>query len=938
MALIFSSRNGVTELGALSFKDLGYIGNFPGSGVPIFDQDIHLLSLIQDEARANILRNKTPSGWLTKINQNNDLNLDGSLNTNPLNVNHFFLRGENEVVIDGHITKIVRSKDPVDNKITLNTVPAVAGRTDLVFLELWFKEVTEPLSSSTADRRTAGLLDDGTFAPFGNVDFYGTSLRNGGITFDGVDPAFGVEANRRVQLQYRIRVVDNVDIGTKPEGIDDSSVVKAWPTNKRDTTDTVLETALTYTKSTMDEGLFVSGAGDTASKLTLGTMDGFIYAIPMALIARRNNTAFNQITNANGVDAAVGGVSDRPDGLFYDQIDKRDIIDLRHQVTLNGFDFKRELQSSLDLLVRGDLNTKFGVGDGVGANTDVKGSTIMYAEQFGGNDFNNINNRNIGNNVNILDMDPNGQRRNWNDAVNSETNHAKVDQGASILPMNVSFGVRRSTGSGNWVLNDVVKITSPSWAFVDVGSIFIFDAAGNDVTSDFNIIATDITSVDCILAANPPAWTTDQNIHVVYDVFYPIGGGVVFAPQQFLKIEDQTGALVFGDSLLVSQNLYDMLGTGDFNVVYDANSQFGLQYSEDVTATVINQIDITLPTGSTAVGIGGVNNISTTTRLESNIVSWSQVGQVVTIIFTSGIVVTNLINVAIYVSNVFTRLQNETKAVKGIFETKEIDVILDGAGNGQTFLEFNEVGDRASDMYGGTVNLKDSTGNVLTGTVTVKPHVIEVTGASVVSQTIKATVVLGKTFVGTEFIRIWYDYNPYQGIGAVWNDVEIKDVDYGLVTGGSGSLGGFDVIGIPPITQLPLGSTAKDHLFAGEEIIDNLTALRDLRILGSFRDIDKKQVIYDRTFFTSVPGTVERGAAIVNPNLTQLLAITGLSPIANSIISFGGAFVMEGTRAKMYVSTVENSLRHVLGGVLIDPSTNNSAIDSFDLFGKPLVK
>lgn len=53
----------------------------------------------------------------------------------------------------------------------------------------------------------------------------------------------------------------------------------------------------------------------------------------------------------------IGVPSGRPDGLYSNVIDATDIVDLRHQVSLTGFNYEALLEKNLDLLLRGQLNT-----------------------------------------------------------------------------------------------------------------------------------------------------------------------------------------------------------------------------------------------------------------------------------------------------------------------------------------------------------------------------------------------------------------------------------------------------------------------------------------------------------------------------------------------------------------------------------------------------
>ena len=82
------------------------------------------------------------------------------------------------------------------------------------------------------------------------------------------------------------------------------------------------------------------------------------------------NTGTNTInTLTRGVNGTVGEfhkagsvvriMSGRPDGLFSDQIALTDILDLRHCVNPNGFDYDSLLNGSLDKLLRGQLRSNW---------------------------------------------------------------------------------------------------------------------------------------------------------------------------------------------------------------------------------------------------------------------------------------------------------------------------------------------------------------------------------------------------------------------------------------------------------------------------------------------------------------------------------------------------------------------------------------------------
>jgi hypothetical protein len=210
---------------------------------------------------------------------------------------------------------------------------------------------------------------------------------------------------------------------------------------------------------TNDKGLFLAGKGDETSKGVLKTYDGYVYAIPLFKIPRRNTAAYHPDTNPNGATVhtadflplvftvgsniatipagqtlpdrvvvgytmntgAVSGtslvtaisgrtagatitidkgagvtttstaefnpVSERPDGLYSNIIAESDFEggDLRHLVSLTGFNSQALLEKGVDMLMRsGQLKTERPAKyarDYIGLNPGAYGddaSTLLY--------------------------------------------------------------------------------------------------------------------------------------------------------------------------------------------------------------------------------------------------------------------------------------------------------------------------------------------------------------------------------------------------------------------------------------------------------------------------------------------------------------------------------------------------------------------------------
>lgn len=80
---------------------------------------------------------------------------------------------------------------------------------------------------------------------------------------------------------------------------------------------------------------------------------------------------------AHPAGAAVRVSAARPDGLFADQIAKSDILDLRHAVNPNGFDYGALLRTNLDKVLRGSL-----WGNWKRSGSGTQGPFIFYQDKI----------------------------------------------------------------------------------------------------------------------------------------------------------------------------------------------------------------------------------------------------------------------------------------------------------------------------------------------------------------------------------------------------------------------------------------------------------------------------------------------------------------------------------------------------------------------------
>ena len=268
-------------------------------GRPPLDSEFNLQDSLHDEQLRQQIATMMPSGFVfdptrsqeyfgfdpQNSNQFRFGQVDAALNDMPS-----ITAVCNGMVIQVAGTDIAAS---VDNVVRLYPAPTSNARTDLVFLEVW-RTLVSPNPSAT-NKPSAS-----TIWKYGNVKFGGTNLPD-----DLQDGSLGFETTKRVQTQYRIRVigsgVSGVDLASYPDGLDSPSVLGQG-------TAASPQAGLFFTnmgKELGDPSLWRAGDGNSAN--ALGTVDGYVYALPICAVFRRNSSAFV---------AASGGGAANQNGSF----------------------------------------------------------------------------------------------------------------------------------------------------------------------------------------------------------------------------------------------------------------------------------------------------------------------------------------------------------------------------------------------------------------------------------------------------------------------------------------------------------------------------------------------------------------------------------------------------------------------------------------------
>lgn len=262
-------------------------------GKPPLDSELNLMSQVDVEALREVVRSQVHSGFLLDPTR-----AVGDYVTDPQYSNQFRLGlpapDENApivtAVVNGWVIPVVGTgTTDTANLVRLNPPPASDSRIDLVFLEAWLARVAP--NPSTVNKPSAS-----TVWRYGNVEFGGTNVPD-----DIQDPAVGFETTERVQVQYRIRVYGSgaglgasVALDVYPDGLGDPNIM-----GQGTATSPVAGFPFVNMRTTLgDPSLWRAGNGDPTG--SLGTVDGYTYAVPICAVFRRNSSGYSTVEVSGG--------------------------------------------------------------------------------------------------------------------------------------------------------------------------------------------------------------------------------------------------------------------------------------------------------------------------------------------------------------------------------------------------------------------------------------------------------------------------------------------------------------------------------------------------------------------------------------------------------------------------------------------------------------
>lgn len=362
------------------------------------------------------------------------------------------------ISVNGYMLRIERVALATNtNLVPISFPPAPAtadllDRQDLVFLEVWHEDISEKdfiypfgnvqfgttayvppggTSINTVVAAGSHFAGHDTYSLFGNWQSAGALIGRGmkWSTMTAVqkrqflsDPENNcyLDGDKIIQVRYRVRVVEGLGSAWGQPAPSKNAQSMLWydtgnrlmPKGKTTNIVADLGTGIDYfyNPSVTVNGVFtvpgdtgVARAVVSTGALTTKAHSGLCFALPIALVHRRNQGAYHPVWNPNGtktfwdntgaVNAGrqwylasaktpsstadcfstgtsntegnnppfvhtdglfgrIGGTSGRPDGLFFDEINERDVRDLRnsaHRVT----DLKRTLEREFNKLVAG---------------------------------------------------------------------------------------------------------------------------------------------------------------------------------------------------------------------------------------------------------------------------------------------------------------------------------------------------------------------------------------------------------------------------------------------------------------------------------------------------------------------------------------------------------------------------------------------------------
>jgi len=279
-----------------------------------------------------------------------------------------------------------------------------------------------------------------------------------------------------------------------------------------------------------DTGLWVAGDGNVNN--SLGTMDGYSYAMPVAVVFQRNTGGFDISNNLFGcADSSINvanngliasGVSGRFDSKLADQIFPDDCVDTRSIVQLQGPDVDQQMRFGFGDLVTGNTRLAISRGNSTGNKAEALGSTLSYNVTVAPTSA-----------TSLVNQDLVGQ---WDGYANGFSS----DQREFFATFAISTA-QKTTGTPNqaWVLGDSFTISLPNTTNgtitdLEVTALVSDPIAGTKTPAallqgQFTLTGLGTKACTAQFVVNLTGTAFDpgaNNLYVTVGVTYPAGGSI----------------------------------------------------------------------------------------------------------------------------------------------------------------------------------------------------------------------------------------------------------------------------------------------------------------------------------------------------------------------------------------------------------------------------
>lgn len=415
------------------------------------------------------------------------------------------------------------------------------ARIYIVFLEIWYQSL-DPITG-------VGYYVDPTtslnyFYPYGCVTPAPSLLES--IPDDSVDVFNnGLYTTQRAQIQWRLNVqrvglsydFTRFRYGLDPAGNGTNQAVYAQASLASPITNNVTFQFQNLGNITGDTGLWRAGDGDPNN--LLGTMDGYSYAMPVAVVFQRNSGPFSLGSNifgcADALNANSGlivyGLSGRYDSRLADQIFADDTVDTRQSVSQDSWDYEKLIGEGFVDLITGNLRSTIGRGQSPGMSVSALGSTLDYYVSVAPSVV-------IGSNtVGAWDGFSNGFS---SDARTFYVTKQISINGTPSTPANpngTSGTIGKSVGTPGaaWAQNDAFTVSLPANTVATITSAFVqgFNLVGG-IKNSINLLSgqiliTGLNSKTIIVSFPNNLYGTPfdpgaNNLYVTLGISYPAGG------------------------------------------------------------------------------------------------------------------------------------------------------------------------------------------------------------------------------------------------------------------------------------------------------------------------------------------------------------------------------------------------------------------------------